>query len=96
MTDGPQNGEARLAGPASEPPGSTEAREDTGGAAAATTDTTRARALELLGKGMATLSECAALARVSRQCARYWALKAGVDAAGARARYLRGLWRRGG
>jgi predicted HTH domain antitoxin len=56
-------------------------------------DTTRDKAMKLLGKGWITQSEAAELAGVSRQLVRHWCMRDGVDAAAARAMFLRRVWR---
>jgi hypothetical protein len=59
-----------------------------------TSDTsTKAAALYLLARGLATQSEAAKLAGVSRQVVRFWAQQAGVDCAKKRARALAAAWR---
>lgn len=56
-------------------------------------DTTREKALKLLRRGVVTLSEAAALAKVSRQLVRYWCIQADIDPTKERARYLARLWK---
>lgn len=55
---------------------------------------TRAAVLRLLATGAATLSEAADLAGISRQLARYWAGRAGLDAAAKRRAFLVTAWNR--
>jgi transposase-like protein len=54
---------------------------------------TRRAALEMLGEGLATLSEVARLAGVDRQLVRHWAMRAGINAAKARTAWLGKAWR---
>jgi transposase-like protein len=56
-------------------------------------DETRRAALEMLGEGVATLSEVARLAGVDRQLVRHWAMRAGIDVGKTRAARLREIWR---
>ena len=51
-------------------------------------------AILLLKRGLATQSEVAALAGTSRQLVAHWALRARIDARGARQAKLRELWRK--
>jgi hypothetical protein len=55
-------------------------------------DDTRRAALEMLGEGVATLSEVARLAGVDRQLVRHWAMRASIDPGKARAQLLAKLW----
>jgi transposase-like protein len=55
-------------------------------------DSTRRKALKLLARGVATMSEVAELAGVSRQLVRYWAEREGLDPVTARRDYLARLW----
>lgn len=57
-------------------------------------DSTRKRALKLLKKGTATLSEVSELVGTSRQLVRHWCLRAGINPSEARSAYLRRLWER--
>lgn len=57
-------------------------------------DTIKAAALGMLAAGIATQSEVAELAGVSRQLVRKWAIAAGIDAVGERKAWLEKLWRR--
>lgn len=54
----------------------------------------RVAAVAMLRLGIATLSEVARLAGVSRQLVAYWAESAGVDASQARAAWLDRQWLR--
>jgi len=55
---------------------------------------TRAAAIELLRAGLATQSEVAELAGVSRQLVAYWAKQGEIDPGEARQRWLNEAWRR--
>ena len=57
-----------------------------------TDEATIKAALAMLRLGIATQSEVAELAGTSRQLVRHWATRAGVDAPGARAEYLKREW----
>jgi hypothetical protein len=56
-------------------------------------DRTRRAALEMLGEGLATLSEVARLAGVDRQLVRHWAMRAGINVTKSRAAWLGKAWR---
>jgi hypothetical protein len=56
----------------------------------------RQAALALLREGRATLVEISALAGISRQGVRHWAITAGIDVQAARDRYLARAWREAG
>jgi transposase-like protein len=56
-------------------------------------DHTRRAALEMLGEGLATLSEVARLAGVDRQLVRHWAMRAGINVTKSRAAWLGKAWR---
>jgi transposase-like protein len=56
-------------------------------------DQTRRAALEMLGEGLATLSEVARLAGVDRQLVRHWAMRAGINVTKSRAAWLSKAWR---
>lgn len=55
---------------------------------------TRGAALKLLRSGLATQSEVAELAGVSRQLVAYWAKQEDIDPLEARAAWLQKSWRR--
>ncbi len=54
----------------------------------------RTAAISMARLGIATLAEIAALAGVSRQLVRYWALAEGIDIAKTRAAWLAKEWKR--
>lgn len=54
----------------------------------------RAAAVAMLAKGLATLSEVAHLADVSRQLVRHWAKRADIDAPTVREARLQQMWRK--
>jgi hypothetical protein len=55
-------------------------------------DGTRRAAIEILSEGLATHSEVARLAGVSRQLVRHWADREGIDVPRTRAAKLREMW----
>lgn len=57
-------------------------------------DNTERAALSLLRRGLATQSEVATLAGVSRQLVRYWANREGIDCARARHAMLLKAWQK--
>jgi hypothetical protein len=56
-------------------------------------DQSKRAALEMLGEGLATLSEVARLAGVDRQLVRHWAMRAGINVTKSRAAWLGKAWR---
>jgi transposase-like protein len=56
-------------------------------------DHARRAALEMVGEGLATLSEVARLAGVDRQLVRHWAMRAGINVTKSRAAWLGKAWR---
>jgi hypothetical protein len=57
-------------------------------------DTTRAAALKLLRRGLATQSEVAGLVGVSRQAVRLWVAREDFDPTEVRRAWLQATWRR--
>jgi transposase-like protein len=56
-------------------------------------DHARRAALEMVGEGLATLSEVARLAGVDRQLVRHWAMRAGINVTKSRAAWVGKAWR---